>query len=61
MALNIHKVRYGNCERISFSKLREPLEIPYLIEVQKNSISGLSPGIREVLDDFSPITDFHGT
>ncbi|MDD4002701.1 MAG: DNA-directed RNA polymerase subunit beta [Clostridia bacterium] len=61
MAQNIHKVRFGNCERMSFSKIKEPLEIPYLIEVQKNSYDNfIKDGIREVFEDFSPIVDFSG-
>ena len=61
MLKHIHKVRYGNSERISFSKIKEPLDIPYLIEVQKESYEYfINEGIREVFEDFSPITDFSG-
>ena len=61
MTQNIHKVRFGSCERMSFSKIKEPLEIPYLIEVQRNSYEAfIRDGIKEVFDDFSPIADFSG-
>ncbi len=59
MTQRIHKVKRGNVERWSFSKNKDVLEIPYLIEVQKKSYeSFINQGIREVLDDFSPITDY---
>ena len=61
MLNHIHKVRYGKSERISFSKIKEPLEIPYLIEVQKKSYEYfITEGIKEVFEDFNPITDFSG-
>ncbi|HEY8390826.1 MAG TPA: DNA-directed RNA polymerase subunit beta [Clostridia bacterium] len=57
----VKKVKFGNRERYSFSKIKEVLDIPYLIEVQKTSFQHfLDHGIREVLDDYSPITDFSG-
>ena len=59
MSQRIHKIKRGNVERWSFSKIKDILDIPYLIEVQKNSYDAfVNQGIREVLDDFSPITDF---
>ena len=59
MTRNIHKVKCGTRERICFSKIKEPLEIPYLIEVQKDSYENfIKEGIREVFQDFSPIKDF---
>ncbi len=59
MTQKIHKVKRGNVERWSFSKSKDVLQIPYLIEVQKTSYdSFINQGIREVLDDFSPITDY---
>lgn len=56
MSQKIHKVKYGNTERLSFSKTREILELPYLMELQKSSYKKfLEEGIRETLDEFSPI------
>ena len=57
----VKKVKFGNRERYSFSKIKDVLDIPYLIEVQKTSYKHfLDQGIREVLADYSPITDFSG-
>ena len=59
MSRNLSKAKYGLTERLSFAKIKEPLEIPYLVEVQKDSfMSFLNTGIKEALDDFSPITDY---
>jgi len=46
---------------MSYSKINEVLEMPNLIEVQKNSYQWfLDEGLREVLRDVSPITDYTG-
>ena len=56
--LNIKKVKIGNTERYKFGKIEEVMDIPYLVEVQKNSYQTfITKGIRDVLRDFSPITD----
>ncbi len=55
----IRKVKYGNTERRSFAQVHEVCEMPYLVEVQKNSYNEfLKNGIGEVFKDFSPIRDF---
>ncbi|MDR2656961.1 MAG: DNA-directed RNA polymerase subunit beta, partial [Oscillospiraceae bacterium] len=56
----IHKVPMGKLrERVSFSRIAEVLEMPNLIEVQKNSYQRfLNEDMREVLADVSPITDY---
>ncbi|MBQ3865073.1 MAG: DNA-directed RNA polymerase subunit beta [Clostridia bacterium] len=55
----IHPVSMGTRTRMSFSKINEVLEMPNLIEVQKNSYRRfLETDLHEVLADFSPITDF---
>ncbi len=55
----IHEVKMGRRSRMSFSKIQEVLEIPDLIEVQKNSYRRfLEKDLREVLNDVSPITDY---
>jgi len=52
---------YGNAARMSYSRIDEVLEMPNLIEVQKNSYNWfLSEGLREVFQDISPISDFSG-
>ena len=61
MSRNIRVIKYGRTERKTFSQIRdeEVLPIPNLIEVQKRSYDAfINEGIREVFDDFSPITDF---
>ncbi len=60
-ASDIKKVMSGNNVRHSFGRVKEVAEIPYLLEVQKNSYkSFLEEGIGEVLKEFSPITDYSG-
>ncbi|NLB60951.1 MAG: DNA-directed RNA polymerase subunit beta [Clostridiales bacterium] len=55
----VHEVQYGLRKRMSFSRIDEVLEMPDLIEVQKNSYRRFAEhDLREVLNDFSPITDF---
>ena len=52
----VHNVMYGNVERKSFSKTRQILDLPYLMELQINSYKKfLTEGVRELLDEFSPI------
>ncbi len=46
---------------MSFSRRKEILEMPNLIEIQKSSYQWfLDEGLREVFNDISPITDFNG-
>ena len=57
----IRTLRSGDTTRISYSKINEVLEMPNLIEVQKNSYQWfLDEGLKEVFEDISPITDFSG-
>ena len=57
----IRALRSGDTTRISYSKINEVLEMPNLIEVQKNSYQWfLDEGLEEVFEDISPITDFSG-
>ena len=59
---NIHEVVCGRRKRMSFSRIREVLDMPDLIEVQKKSYRQfLEQGMREVLNDISPITDYTET
>ena len=61
MAQEIKTRKYGNHERKTFSKVKEVLPLPDLIEVQKTSYKNfLEQGIKEVFEDFSPIEDFAG-
>ncbi len=57
----IRPISAGRNTRMSFSRQKEVLSIPNLIEVQKNSYRWfLEEGLREVFDDISPITDYNG-
>ena len=61
MPQHIHKVKYGNTERMCFSRIKDVLPIPYLIELQKDSYKRfITEGIQEVLDDYTPVCDFTG-
>jgi len=54
--------KVGARVRHNFGKLKEVLELPNLIEVQRNSYHWfLNEGLREVFQDVSPIQDFTGT
>ena len=51
----------GKSLRMSFSRQKEVLEMPNLIEIQKNSYQWfLDEGLKEVFEDISPIADFAG-
>ena len=55
----VHEVQMGTRKRMSFSRINEVLDMPDLIEVQKNSYQRfVDEDLREVLDDISPITDY---
>ncbi len=57
----IKKTKYGKVERYNFSKIEEPIEMPYLIAIQKDAYKNfLEHGIAEILEEFSPITDYSG-
>ncbi len=57
MNLPIHK--YGKTERRKFGKINEVIDIPNLVEIQKESYDTfINEGIAEIFEDYSPITDF---
>ena len=57
----VHPIKLGKNERMSYSKTEQVLEMPNLIEVQKNSYQWfIDKGLKEVLKDVSPIRDFSG-
>ncbi|MBO7525769.1 MAG: DNA-directed RNA polymerase subunit beta, partial [Clostridia bacterium] len=59
MSRELSSSMFGKIERKSFSRIKESLEIPNLVEVQKDSyLSFVNEGIAEVFEDYSPITDF---
>ena len=58
----VHEVQAGKATRMSFAKIQETINIPDLIEIQKDSYDRLLKyGLREVFDDISPITDYSET
>ena len=60
--VNVKDVKLGKNTRKSFAKINEVLEMPNLIEVQKNSYQWfLDEGLKEVFRDVSAITDYNGT
>ena len=55
----IRPMKVGKGVRMSYSKQKEVLEMPNLIEVQKDSYQWfLKEGLYEVFEDISPITDY---
>ncbi len=57
----IRPVPAGKSVRMSYSRQKEVLEMPNLIEIQKNSYQWfLDEGLKEVFEDISPIADFAG-
>ena len=57
----VRPVQLGRAERMSYSRIDEVIDIPNLIEIQKNSYQWfLDEGLMEVLRDVSPITDYSG-
>ena len=59
--VNVKPVKQGSRERMSFSKINEVMEMPNLIEVQKDSYQWfLDKGLREVFRDIDEITDYSG-
>ena len=59
--VNVKPVQLGKNVRMSFAKIKEVLDMPNLIEVQKNSYKWfLEEGLKEVFHDVASITDYTG-
>ncbi len=57
----MHEIKLGKNKRMSFSRIPEKLDLPNLIEVQKDSYDWfVREGLKEVFRDVSPITDYTG-
>ena len=57
----IRPIATGKYMRMSYARRKEVLEMPNLIEIQKNSYKWfLDEGLKEVFDDISPISDYSG-
>ncbi|MBP3435960.1 MAG: DNA-directed RNA polymerase subunit beta, partial [Clostridia bacterium] len=59
--VNIKPVQLGKTTRMSFAKINEVLDMPNLIEIQKNSYQWfLEEGLKDVFNDTTTITDYTG-
>ena len=59
--VNVKDVKLGKNTRKSFAKINEVLDMPNLIEVQKNSYQWfVEEGLKEVFSEASTITDYNG-
>ena len=59
--VNVKPEKFGKTTRMTFSKINEVMQIPNLIEVQKDSYKWfLDKGLKEVFRDVAEITDFSG-
>ena len=59
--MNLKEVKHEKCTRKSFSKIGDFVEMPNLIQVQKDSYNWfIEEGLGEVLRDISPIVDYSG-
>ena len=57
----IRPIKRGKSSRMSYSRQKEVLQMPNLIEVQKDSYKWfLEAGLKEVFADISPISDYSG-
>ncbi|MFA6808005.1 MAG: DNA-directed RNA polymerase subunit beta, partial [Eubacteriales bacterium] len=57
----VNPLKIGARKRLSYSRLREVLEMPNLIEIQQDSYKWfMAEGLREMFRDISPIQDFTG-
>ncbi len=57
----IRPIKRGKSSRMSYSRQKEVLQMPNLIEVQKDSYKWfLETGLKEVFADISPISDYSG-
>ncbi len=57
--MNLPIYKYGKTERRKFGSINEVINIPDLVEIQKESYASfVQEGIAEIFEDYSPITDF---
>ena len=57
--VNVTDVKLGTNTRKSFGKIQEVMQMPNLIQVQKDSYRWfLETGLKEVLRDVADITDY---
>ena len=59
--VKVKPVQLGKNTRMTFSKINEVIDMPNLIEIQKNSYKWfIEEGLKEVFHDMSSITDYTG-
>ena len=59
--MKLKDVKHEKCSRKTFSKIGDFIEMPNLIQVQKDSYNWfIEEGLGEVLKDISPIVDYSG-
>ena len=59
--LKMNPVKRGSCTRMSFGKIKEVMDMPNLIEIQKASYNWfIETGLKEVFRDTADITDYTG-
>ena len=59
--MNLKEIKHEKCTRKTFSKIGDFVEMPNLIQVQKDSYNWfIEEGLGEVLKDISPIVDYSG-
>ena len=59
---NVKPIKFGKTTRMSFSKIEEAIDMPNLIEIQKNSYEWfVKKGLKEVFDEASYILDSSGS
>ena len=57
----VHTVKQGKTERKSYSRINEVIEVPNLIEIQKDSYNWfLDEGMGQIFQEVSPVTDSQG-
>ena len=57
----VRSIKQGKTERMSYSRIDEVIEVPNLIEIQRNSYEWfMNEGIYQVFEEISPITDSQG-
>ena len=57
----VHPIKQGKTERQSYSRINEVIEVPNLIDIQRNSYDWfINEGMQQILDEISPVTDSQG-
>ena len=57
----VHPIKQGKTERQSYSRINEVIEVPNLIDIQKDSYNWfINEGMQQILDEISPVTDSQG-